>query len=230
MSQTNQILPTLEATQILDEIGLSEQDVQHALEVGITEYNTATITHPRNTAATRMWQEVIKTLRDKFLTKGWSIPLVNEDQFSEINSPDGKWRLVVWSGDRYTGVADGSGKAPRSKNGKGGGTAEFISRNLSLSLNEPNIIKQNTTKTIAFIIHFDKRKNEVRSELALPVGLEYSFSKTNPMRKPKVNKYEWRVLFSPYSAGDIEIDVHSSTDDSKKTDFTDEIEIDIGFK
>ncbi|WP_287600882.1 hypothetical protein [Thiothrix sp.] len=212
----------------LAEIGVSEEDVHFALEQGVVEgFYTATQTHPRNTAAIRLWQEIVKALRDRLLLKGWLIPNHSEDVYSEINSSDGQWRLLVWTGDRYTGIME-NGKKPKSKNGKGGGVSALIHINSELPLNNPNKKSDlNVRKTIALLFFYDKQSNEIRAELSLPVGMEYEYTKSEPHKKPRATKFDWRVLFSPLNIN-IDIPVHNK--DIASTEFTDDIDIHIDFK
>lgn len=212
----------------LAEIGVSEEDVHFALEQGVVEgFYTATQTHPRNTAAIRLWQEIVKALRDRLILKGWIIPERSVDSFSEINSPDGQWKLLVWTGDRNTGIME-NGKKPKSKNGKGGGVSALIHMNSELPLNDPN--KSDNVqwqKTISLLFFYDKKLNEVRSELSFPIGMEFEYTKNESNKKPKAANFKWRILFSPININ-IDIPVHNKN--IVDTEFTDEIEISIDFK
>lgn len=219
--------------QLLDDIGVTEDMVFLALEKGLSASYSASTTHPSNTAGTRLWQDVVKSMRDSLMLKGWRIPL--SDRHIEIISPDSRYKLVIWTGDPYTGLTDGT-RPPKSKNGKGGLTCALIAANAQQQLplflpmdhaEKPIPPETQEQKLIALMMHHDKQNNEIRSELTEPCGTEYEWSSLDPHSKPRVDTYNWRIIFTPYSTDShFNIDLDDYEEDMG-FDFTDDIDIDI---
>ena len=222
-----------EITETLATLGITEAELQIVITNAMADgYFTGTDGHPRNTCGTRLWQEAVKGVRDTLKLKGWIQPSRSDDIYASIISPDNCYELVVWSGNKYTGIRAEKDKV-QTKNGKGGGTSLRIQANLALPLNDSNISSIIKKQLIALIIYYDESLKEVRYEIAKPIGTQFRFSKDEPLKKPKVSKFEWRVIYPALSLSHINIAVESKNQKETKTnpiEFTDEINIDIDLK
>ena len=139
----------------LQSMGLTVDDFNFAVSRAIYESRRSSPLHPRTSAMSRAWEEVVAALRESLLSglKGWNY-IFNSGLEYTINSKLGL-SIIVTSGNKDTGVFEGF---PKSKNAKGAATENMISRNLDLfNADEQEDIEEfsgtliDSTKTYVFL-------------------------------------------------------------------------------
>ena len=159
----------------LQSMGLTVDDFNFAVSRAIYESRRSSPLHPRTSAMSRAWEEVVAALRESLLSglKGWNY-IFNSGLEYTINSKLGL-SIIVTSGNKDTGVFEGF---PKSKNAKGAATENMISRNLDLfNADEQEDIEEfsgtliDSTKTYVFLYYFELGAQEVHCELSLPSAM-----------------------------------------------------------
>lgn len=213
----------------LNQLTQDELDVIMQKAIGSGFY-TATDTHPRTTASTRTWEEIVKGLRDLLLLKGWVQPEKSDDTYSSIESSDGNYILVVWTGNKHVGIR-ANGSKVKTKNGKGDGVSGYIDKNADLFEKDLKEATANSKKLIALIFFHDRSAQEIRYEITMPIGVEFKMQKDAPHKKPKVNSFAWRKIYEPVKINSmIPIKPNDEKDVSSGAEFTPDISLDINFK
>lgn len=185
------------------------------VEIGgriLTAYTQATPHDALNAAGSFAYFEAVRCMRDIFCPKGWKIE--SENGLEAIALPDIKVRIIVSSGDQYTGNSD---VAPSTKNSKGPQTKKIVNLNAKLRWLFPEMdkpIEQDSgdNATWIFLYHVDMKKNEMRIELSLPVGFD--------INKEIVQEWKERILLPS-------IDFDSSANEIIENEFTPEVEFEI---
>ncbi|MFJ7171674.1 hypothetical protein [Citrobacter freundii] len=160
----------------LEAMGLSVEDFTFAISRAIYESRRSSPLHPRTSAMTRAWEEVVAAFRESVLSglKGWNYTFDSGLEYT-INSKLGI-SIIATSGNKDTGIIEGF---PKTKNAKGSATESVISRNLGLfddelENEEPEYLPQisiDSTKTYVFLYYFDVGAQEVRCELSKPSAM-----------------------------------------------------------
>ncbi|MHC5178636.1 hypothetical protein [Serratia rhizosphaerae] len=181
----------------LESMGLSVDDFTFAISRAIYESRRSSPLHPRTSAMSRAWDEVVAAFRESVLSgvRGWNYMLNNGLEYT-INSELGL-SIIATSGSKDTGLVEGF---PKTKNSKGTATESLVSRNLDLF--ESNDFEHiadvtiDSTKTYVFLYYFDLSAQEVRCELSLPSGMS-GFNGHN-----KIDAWSERIILPsvPFSA------------------------------
>ncbi|HEY4437655.1 MAG TPA: hypothetical protein VGN40_16010 [Lelliottia sp.] len=187
----------------LGSMGLSVEDFTFAISRAIYESRRSSPLHPRTSAMTRAWEEVVAAFRESVLSslKGWNYTFHSGLEYT-INSELGL-SIIATSGNSDTGLIEGF---PKTKNAKGSATENVISRNLDLfgevetqESEEPDSSVQisiDSTQTFVFLYYFDQVAQEVRCELSKPSGMS-GFNGHN-----KISSWSERIILPavPFSA------------------------------
>ncbi|TDB48258.1 hypothetical protein [Photorhabdus khanii] len=213
-----------QAVDKLEQFGLNDDNFIYALSKAIYESKRSSPLHPRNDSMLRAWSETVASFRESVIMNdsGWSYVLTDGLELT-INSTLGL-SVVVSSGDKDTGLADGS---PRTKNAKGNATKNIVNNNQTLELFSSNEVTPITdtvspvdsTKTYVFLYFFDLDKQEVRCELSLPDGMSNYFSQN------KIDSWAERIILPSVSfSSAVEPNKH------KQEEFTEEFDIPVSRK
>lgn len=184
----------------LQSMGLTVDDFTFAVSRAIYESRRSSPLHPRTSAMSRAWDEIVAALRESVLSssKGWNYTFNNGLEYT-INSELGL-SIIVTSGNKDTGLVDGF---PKSKNAKGSATEDVIFRNMDLFNSEYNEEVEefpgnsiDSTQTYVFLYYFDLGAQEVRCELSLPSAMS-GFNGHN-----KISAWSERIILPavPFSA------------------------------
>lgn len=202
----------------LESMGLVVEDFIFAVSRAIYESRRSSPLHPRTSAMSRAWDELVAAFRESVLTgsRGWNFILNNGLEYT-INSALGL-SIIVTSGNKDTGLQEGF---PKTKNTKGVATENMVSRNLDLfESNDINSMapdmRVDTTQTYVFLYYFDHHAQEVRCELSLPSGMS-GFNGYN-----KIAAWRERIILPsiPFTAAV----------NTKEKEFNDEIDIVVSRK
>jgi len=165
---------------------------------------------------TSQWAKSTSRLRFLLSSIGWQSD--DDKNLSKIVSPNKEIAIIVSSGNAGTGK---EGVPVTTKNPKGELLETIINSNLEgiqkkLFPNVQEIIKKDfDIKAIWYLLYFnDENKNEIRSELSLPIQIE---------NNGKINKWAKRILLSP-------VNVDPTPLNNYKQEFNDDIQIDISRK
>lgn len=184
----------------LQSMGLTVDDFTFAVSRAIYESRRSSPLHPRTSAMSRAWDEIVAALRESVLSssKGWNYTFNNGLEYT-INSELGL-SIIVTSGNKDTGLVEGF---PKSKNAKGSATEDVIFRNLDLFNSEYHEEVEefsgnsiDSTQTYVFLYYFDLGAQEVRCELSLPSAMS-GFNGHN-----KISAWSERIILPavPFSA------------------------------
>ncbi len=201
----------------LQSMGLSVEDFTFAISRAIYESRRSSPLHPRTSAMSRAWDEVVAAFRESVLSgaRGWNYMLNNGLEYT-INSELGL-SIIATSGTKDTGLVEGF---PKTKNAKGMATENLVSRNLDLfesnDSEDPVDVTIDSTKTYVFLYYFDLSAQEVRCELSLPSGMS-GFNGHN-----KISTWSERIILPsvPFSAAI----------DTPEKEFNEEIDIVVSRK
>tara|TARA_R110001583_G_scaffold23841_2_gene87486 strand:+ start:6686 stop:7381 length:696 start_codon:yes stop_codon:yes gene_type:complete len=209
MAELNFLQPTFQYDHKskFEKLGLSFEILQSSISAGISEYMSASSLAPLNAGGSKASFAIIENIREQLLQNslGWS--MVNKHGQCLTNNADENLSIVVTSGDKDTGLADGY---PCTKNGKGTETKNQVLRNIGKTLNlfdEPQITndcadidskKVDTHELWLLLYYFDHQKKEVRFELSLPIG----YKEVGRYGKVKVTDWGTRLFFTPVSFED----------------------------
>ena len=206
----------------LQSMGLTVDDFTFAISRAIHESRRSSPLHPRTSAMSRAWEEVVAAFRESVLSglKGWNYTFDSGLEYT-INSELGL-SIIATSGNKDTGLVDGF---PKTKNAKGAATEYVVSRNLDL-FNSDEIADDDveeltdaiidSTKTYVFLYYFDLSAQEVRCELSLPSGMS-GYNEHN-----KISAWSERIILPAVP--------FSSAVDMPEKEFNEEIDIVVSRK
>ena len=131
------------------------------------------------------WDKVNRMLRDLLVPSGWSIE--NHMNYAMTVHPNGKWAVIVATGDEQTGLPTG---APQTRSSKGPATQRAISRNinqLSFAQLDPTWSVRPARLTWILLYRFDAEDYSIYGELSLPVSMTSD---------GHVNRWQTRIMLS----------------------------------
>lgn len=158
----------------LAELGLSEEILVHAVEVGYLAFSSCAENHPPQVPGFWAWGEAVRALREQLIPAGWT--RCNDDNFPLTISPDGSLAIAVATADDVTGTIEGE---PSTRSAKGSTTFEAVEANvLQLTLNlrfeeveeqeKQQQEKQAAPLRATWFLLMHRAGHEVRCELSLP--------------------------------------------------------------
>lgn len=198
-------------------LGLTEEHLQAAIMEGLHEMRRSSKLHPRTDPGSRAWGGVICGLRRELLASDPSWKLSRVKGIELTHNKELNISIIVMSGDKDTGLAEGS---PKSKNPKGTATESLVTYNYDLFNPQPTNITSivddtpiDVNVTYILLYFFDHAKKEIRYELSLPVGMAHTKGKT------KVSAWKQRNILPalPYESNDVVL----------KEDFNDELVFEV---
>jgi len=148
--------------------------LQEAIRAGLEARNEATPASPPTAAGVGQWNKTVEVLRLSLMASQWHRH--NPRNCPCISSPDRSITIVVMTGNHATGKSEGN---PTNQAEKGAVAQELVEQNRQLRLDLQatfNFVKkactekQQGTYVWVLLYHYDKKANEVRFELSLPVG------------------------------------------------------------
>lgn len=189
----------------LEELDVTEAELQESAFIGCTAAAGCTSNDPRSLPGTIAWGKTIAHLRDVKKVDGW---LANRDwNFETVVHPSRSHAIAVAAGTPATGRREGA--VPRTRTPKGEVTSRRVDRNAQLSLGDgtnvfvgPGIgpaideVIGEVGETWMYLHYFDKRAEEIRLELSLPLE----------MRGKQITAWRERIIIGavPFAA-DLEI-------------------------
>ncbi|MDE1479431.1 hypothetical protein KKJ01_14610 [Xenorhabdus bovienii] len=158
--------------------GIADEALRAAIDDGLLEIRRSTELDAKTDPGSRAWGAVIRGLRRELLTNDneWSFSFVKGLNLTH-NKAKGL-NIIVMSGDKYTGLLDGS---PKSKNPKGAATSTLVGENYDFFYEQDTVVQISDidpTINYVFLYFFDFGKKEVRYELSIPIGMTGSAEKT----------------------------------------------------
>jgi hypothetical protein len=146
----------------LDRLGLTRGVLEMAVTQGEAQRRLGSNLDPKPAPGFTAWSRTIRVLREGLIefNAGWypedwvGIPMI-------VNA-DETIRLTATSGDENTGRPE-TGIDPRTKNPKGGGTAEAVAENAQQSLDIPG--------PTTWVLLYDSTADGLFAELACPEAL-----------------------------------------------------------
>ena len=179
----------------LAKLGLTTDQIVQAVLQGQAARNNSTLHHPSNAGGTMAFFEVVRSLRDILVPKGWvALSICN---LSMVVNPETNISIAVSGGSRETGTAEGY---PTTRNPKGEQTKKYVVHNqadLFEDINESITSEDEMySQTWLLLYYFDVGNQELRMELSLPVRI-YDYA--------RVCGWKTRILIEPISLGDDDI-------------------------
>lgn len=156
----------------LTQLGLTEEALLTAVRLGYLARTNCTANHPPLFPSFVAWGETVRAVRDQLAPLGWT--KTNERNYSRTLHPEKGIAIAVATGNEVTGLA--GTEMPCTKSVKGPSTLDAIEVNrhqLWLPGMEPlttsgDELEAQPTTWILLVHH---AKNEIRSELSLPVDI-----------------------------------------------------------
>lgn len=182
---------------VLSVLGISEKAIHTALSCALHERRKSSALHPVVDAGFRFWSELVAATRRELIgsDKGWQRSVVRRMEM--VVNPIQGINLIITSGDRYTGLADG---LPKTKNAKGEATRSVVHSNPgtqdmfqseALYSGKSEIAPIDSTRTYIFLYYYDAGLKEIRCEISYPVGM------VNQDGFARVSAWSERIILSP---------------------------------
>jgi hypothetical protein len=153
----------------LQELGLTEAILHAAVGRGHLARIECTTHHPRLFGPIAAWAETVGGLREQLAALGWTCS--DENNFPRVTSQDGRYSIIVQTGDELTGLTHG---LPSTRAAKGPNTVDAVLANvLQLSLFEElrHVDHGKVTSDgdhLTWILLFYRDGQDTRYELSLP--------------------------------------------------------------
>lgn len=206
----------------LSKLGFSEENIHAALTYALYERRKSSSLHPVVDAGFRFWSEMVAATRRELIGKGngWSREVVKRMEMV-ANAKLGV-NLIITSGDRHTGRADG---LPKTKNAKGEATRSMVHSNPgtldmfqsdALYSGKSEITPIDSTRTYIILYYYDAAAKEIRCEISYPVGM------VNQDGFARVSTWSERIILSPLPFDGADI--------FPEEDFNDDISIPVESK
>lgn len=188
MSQAKIWAEPLDRAQRLRQLGLADEELTAAVEVGQFSAANCTANNPSLQKAIVAWGDTIRALREVKIPQGWQRYDEAHQQPLVLN-PKGTLAITAAAGDEYTGIKE---RNPATKSSKGSLTESAIKSNSLKYTLWGDIRKPNTRETWILLYYRDKVTLEIRSELSLPVDMN---------SEKQVDRWSERIILSviPYS-------------------------------
>ncbi|WP_432472347.1 hypothetical protein [Amphritea sp. HPY] len=199
--------------EILQSLGVSPLVLRNAVEQGAMAFKRSTKLHPITHAGVTAYGEAVRTLREQLIPEGWK-PKTQYGLALTYNR-DLNVSIIVTSGDKDTGRADGY---PTTKNSKGGATTQVVHSNFDLfndhsdDVDTAELLSNQTWVLLYFI---DTSNEEVRYELSLPTGMSGN---------GKISSWSKRIILDTIAL------VNDKPNTNGKTEFNEDVDFDISIK
>ena len=193
----------------LAKLGLTSEQIKQAILQGQAARNNSTPHHPANAGGTMAFFEVVRSLRDMLIPKGWKAQSVRN--LSMTVNPKVNISITVSGGSTETGIAEGY---PTTRNPKGQQTKVYVSHNQADLFDDMvspvNLDEDVHSQTWMLLYYYDVSKNELRAELSLPVDID---------AYARVSGWKARILIEPIPLDGKHIEI--------EPEYSPEIDIDI---
>jgi hypothetical protein len=156
----------------LHELGVEEETLRKAVEVGLRHAFNCTENDPRNLPGIIAWGKAIRSLRESLVPLGWTRD--NSNNYATVVSPGGDTALAVAAADAGTGR---SSSTPSTRSAKGPATKDAVHRN-QLSFADVVVAfpkpqeASGASRTWLLLHHVDEDAEEIRAELSLPSHMD----------------------------------------------------------
>lgn len=151
-------------------LGLNEEFFQEIGNRILSAYSQTTIHDAANASGSYAYLAAVRAIRDILCPKGWES--FSKDHLEFTSLPKKKIKILVSSGDKYTGNKKFD---PSTKNPKGSQTKKIVSQNSWQLYLFPEMMtsiqkKPDSEHTWFFLYHLDIKNTELRMELSLPIN------------------------------------------------------------
>jgi hypothetical protein len=174
----------------LDDLGLTEEILQQAVQRGTAAFNSCTENHPRQSPGFYRWSDTVSALRELLIPLNWRPEDDNNLPF--VVNESGTIALIVATGDEATGRPDID---PCTSSTKGPRTANAVAMNNAQQqlfpyerIQPEDLEKVNGRMTWLLLMHSDARAEEVRCELSRPLNMS---------AEGRVGGWVERIILSP---------------------------------
>ncbi|RJP89363.1 MAG: hypothetical protein C4518_10295 [Desulfobacteraceae bacterium] len=167
---------TTEQFEIIKSIGVQVKWLNDICLRALAAYNNATQYDAINAAGSYAYFAAVRAMREILCPLGWEMQREQNLEFT-VNKKTGI-RIIVSSGNKYTG---NEFENPKTKNSKGGQTQKIVDENyyhqqldlpLKVSKTIPN--QPEKIKPTWILLHYiDPFKKEMRSELSMPLEIDF---------------------------------------------------------
>lgn len=148
----------------LARMGLSEEQLRRAVRRGYAAREACSGNHAKTAAGTFMYHETVRGLRDE-LAPDWTPDSTNNVE--KTVSPDKKMAIVVWAGNRDTGLEY---RTPTSMRSRGDATLRDVEDNLQGNLFGEETKPDPDSQVTWVLLHYiDEFLGEIRLELSVPL-------------------------------------------------------------
>ncbi|HEX8075217.1 MAG TPA: hypothetical protein VF545_09575 [Thermoleophilaceae bacterium] len=172
----------------LSELGVAEDVLREAVQVGQHHASDCTAHDPRGLSGILVWGKTVRELRDRLVPLGWRSS--DDRNYATVVNPVQTFAIAVAGGDVNTGRR---GAEPSTRTDKGPATQDAVKLNRQLSFSD---IDQSFPKfqpegpglqTWMLLHHADEDAQEIRVELSLPAGMTGGL----------VTDWQERIVLSP---------------------------------
>ena len=187
MPVTTLIPNTIEHTATMNDLGFKPEWFKEIGERVLTSYLQATPNDAANAAGTYAYLAAVRAVRDVLFRNGWEIQREHNLEMTVL--AEREIVLLVSSGNRFTGNEE---YEPQTKNSKGTQTQKIVDQNYTQLLlpwkeTEPKTcVSLDKASTWILLYHIDRKSNEMRMEVSLPISFD--------MQELKVNGWEKRLI------------------------------------
>lgn len=174
-----------EISRLEELFGLTIEQVQDVIMVGVHARTSGTRHHPKTYPGYAQWAETVRALRDAVVPLGWAA--TDKNNFPLCVNDGRGLSVAVQTGDRETGTTG----IPSNRAPKGASTEQAVAVNMrQFSLFEAEDLPMLPSATddarhIMWILLYHVAQNEVRFELSLP----------SKMVGGKIRSWQERIIF-----------------------------------
>lgn len=188
-------LPNLEPPRRLEDLGLTPLILEQALTRGLYAWVQCTPLDPITFPGSALWSGVNVGLRELLIPRGWQMR--SDDNVPLTFSADGSVTITASSGTADTGLESGFPQKRSSGTKTDQMVLETRSTQMRLEqlLAQADIAPKHTAGTMHWFLLFylDEKRQELRSELSLPKGMDGH----------RVIDWEHRFLLDPISISPV---------------------------
>jgi hypothetical protein len=155
---------------LLEELGLDERELREAVMRGQLASSSCSALAPKTASGFYAWAETVSALREALVRRGWVAEC--KGNFEVVVEPDGRWQIVVSSGNNRTGL--GAMHVPSTRNSRGPHTRAAVEINtLQLSLfGDARGAARELRGPTTWVLLYYQDGHEVRAELSLPSDID----------------------------------------------------------
>lgn len=202
MSTTSHAASLPDPTDELAKLGLTLDDIEHALRRGDAERRMCTDFDPPSLPSWLQWGRTVSGLRESLVPRQWEMD--NTDNVPRTVHPSGRFAMVVNTGDEGTGDLDSD---VSTKYRRGPVSRKAVQVNGQLVLFEAAGFDSPTGERSTWFLLVHCTTDQMRSELSLPRTVD---------EDGRITAWAQRIPLPPFAHEGLDVD---DDDDDEGPDF-----------